>query len=1122
MSEDHRPDIDPPPGVSRSSQANVVESSNQSRGGLCQSLRKLKNGLTKKLPKRSTRTRNRTTAVQNVESEGASSSQKVEDTLHLHTSNDNKHPTTSEILSDSVNQGLSGEPASQAAPSDKDKGPDPQLVDAELQGAYDGTQNMKLLGKHAISMASAADNAPAGLAAADNFEMRYLQPLMIIDGVLEKIADIHPYAKMVLGVLSAASKIIVAQAERDKCIYSLLKKLAEVYRFMTQDDSLSKIESMRGIVGKIVQQTLECARFIRDYSETKNFWKRLGKNVLSETDDVVKRYSDTLDDLVQQFRDQVDRDVAVFVQRTGDTLDLGDIAYAKGAGLNTMKQCLPGTRKEMLSQITDWINGSGDAAQRVLWLSGPAGTGKSAIAQTIAKGFNDMGVLGSCFCFDKAEKRHEKVFSTIARDLADRDPEMRRALADAVKNSTSLKNPKDIFQQWEKLLMNPLKKFPTSSVGPVLIVIEALDESGGVETRRDLLRILAGKLQNKDLPQITELPFNFRILVTSRPLHDIEDAFHGAQHILPLSMDQIPATVAERDIRTFVSEELKGLSDFHDKEFASLAAKADGLFEWARLACEYIKDTPPGVRQMPRFNAYANRSAGKQKNLLYDMYLVILKDIMKRDQHDDDEYEEALAGFRSVMGQILGTAEPLPFNSLNIMRNYFPDRSKDVIMDIIKRMGSLLSGTTNLCTPIRPLHASFHDFLTDKSSSGDFFVQVSNVQRDLAFASLRVMEDGLCFNICDLKSSYLPNSQDTGLPQRVKTCIPLHLSYSCRYWTTHVQTTDFDDERLLFWIEALGLLNAIRGAIIVLPLVAKWLKGHSGYEDLQSTTMDVQRFIQVFGGMILHSTPHLYLSALPFSPVNSTMATKFTTRFLNNLRLASGRDLNWTVVQTIINGHTGAVSSLSFSPDGTRIASGSWDRTVRLWDAATGQPLSEPLLGHTGAVESVSFSPDGTRIASGSLDSTVRLWDAATGQPLGEPLKGHTGEVRSVSFSPDGTRIVSGSLDRTVRLWDAATGQPLSEPLQGHTAGVTSVSFSPNGTRIVSGSWDSTMRLWDAATGQPLGDPLQGHTGEVWSVSFSLDGTRIVSGSDDHTVRLWDAATGQPLGGPLEGHTEDV
>ncbi|KAG2094004.1 uncharacterized protein F5147DRAFT_417508 [Suillus discolor] len=118
-------------------------------------------------------------------------------------------------------------------------------------------------------MTSAVDNTPADLTAADDFETTYLQPLKIIDAVLEKIADVHPYAKMALGVLSAASKIIIAQAQRDQSILSL--KLAEVYRFIAQDDSLGKIESMRDIVGKIVHQTLECARFIRDYSETKSF-----------------------------------------------------------------------------------------------------------------------------------------------------------------------------------------------------------------------------------------------------------------------------------------------------------------------------------------------------------------------------------------------------------------------------------------------------------------------------------------------------------------------------------------------------------------------------------------------------------------------------------------------------------------------------------------------------------------------------------------------------------------------------------------------------------------------------------------------------------------------------------
>jgi hypothetical protein len=152
-------------------------------------------------------------------------------------------------------------------------------------------------------------------------------------------------------------------------------------------------------------------------------------------------------------------------------------------------------------------------------------------------------------------------------------------------------------------------------------------------------------------------------------------------------------------------------------------------------------------------------------------------------------------------------------------------------------MGSLLSGTTDSHIPVKPLHASFQEFLTDQQSSGVFFVEMTKAQHhDLALASLRVMQHDLRFNICNLKSSYLPNREDTELPERVKTSISPHLSYSCRFWATHVQTTDFsdelakairsffDNERLLFWIEALGLLNAISGAAAVLLLVAKWLK----------------------------------------------------------------------------------------------------------------------------------------------------------------------------------------------------------------------------------------------------------------------------------------------------------
>ncbi|KAG2756386.1 hypothetical protein P692DRAFT_20714046 [Suillus brevipes Sb2] len=125
----------------------------------------------------------RNPVAQNVDPQGAPSSQKVEDALHLYPSKDNKDITTPEIPSDSVNQGLSGEPSSQ-------EGPDHQLAVAELQGARDGMQNVGLLGGNAASMASTVVNTPTNLDAVDNFERTYLQPLKIVDAVLEKIANV--------------------------------------------------------------------------------------------------------------------------------------------------------------------------------------------------------------------------------------------------------------------------------------------------------------------------------------------------------------------------------------------------------------------------------------------------------------------------------------------------------------------------------------------------------------------------------------------------------------------------------------------------------------------------------------------------------------------------------------------------------------------------------------------------------------------------------------------------------------------------------------------------------------------------------------------------------------------
>ncbi|KAG1853082.1 hypothetical protein F4604DRAFT_1933355 [Suillus subluteus] len=276
-------------------------------------------------------------------------------------------------------------------------------------------------------------------------------------------------------------------------------------------------------------------------------------------------------------------------------------------------------------------------------------------------------------------------------------------------------------------------------------------------------------------------------------------------------------------------------------------------------------------------------------------------------------------------------------------------------------------------------------FLTDEQSSSKFFIDLPKAQRNLAFASLQVMKDGLCFNICELKSSHLPNSEDPGLQERVQKHILPHLSYSSRFWTLHVRTTAFDKElvkevklllfdheRLFSWLELLALINALGGAVPALSLISQWLKGHSEFKDVSSTAMDVQWFIQVSSVCI--STPIL---ACQLSAIENVFV-----QFLNTLRVASGRNMNWPVVQTVLRGHTESVTSVSFSPDSTRIITGLDDKTVQLWNAGMGEPVGEPLRGRTDSVVSVSFSLDDTRIVAGSEGKTVRLWDAVMRQQL--------------------------------------------------------------------------------------------------------------------------------------------
>lgn len=273
------------------------------------------------------------------------------------------------------------------------------------------------------------------------------------------------------------------------------------------------------------------------------------------------------------------------------------------------------------------------------------------------------------------------------------------------------------------------------------------------------------------------------------------------------------------------------------------------------------------------------------------------------------------------------------------------------------------------------------------------------------------------------------------------------------------------------------------------------------------------------------------------------------------------------VLDRTLKGHSSWVTGLAFSADGQRLASGSWDQTVKFWDLPTRQNTSivaskikqevqalafsrdgrwlavedstnsvtlrdattgreirklsvNKPLGVLGSswVYSIAFSPDGRWLAAGVDDKTVRVWDIETGRVVRD-LTGLRRSVIYIAFSPDGRWLASGRDDKTIKLWEVATGKEI-QTLRGHKKNINAVVFSPNGRWLASASADKSIKLWDVITGREV-RALTGHENNVTSVAFSPDGRWLASGSWDKTIRIWDRETGREVQ-TLEGHTNHI
>ncbi|KIM32666.1 hypothetical protein M408DRAFT_184821 [Serendipita vermifera MAFF 305830] len=775
---------------------------------------------------------------------------------------------------------------------------------------------------------------------------------------------------------------------------------------------------------------------------------------------------------------------------------------------------MEGTRQNILAEIRRWMDDVD--APNIFWLKGYPGVGKSAIAASVMEQLRSLGRLGSSFFFQREKANSmtpNALWRVVAYDLARQYPAIKEKIVAALKKDETIMTTPNVDKLFRQLIQDSLVASEETLIGsPLVVIMDALDECGGLdgqrsEHRKNLLRTL------KDWSQ---LPRKFKLFVTSRDESDIGRLFSTTSHQVAevLTGESVEAQSSE-DIEKFLRFRFQEISAAYSRSLRpdwpgsptiqELTAKSQGLFIWVKVITNFAGSGDP-EEQLSRI------LCGGGTGDMATLYSFILTSFFP------DPSETLIESFRSVLGTVILAKIPLSVTSIINLFSLKPTTMERICNGLQAVMDSRE-------TP-RIQHQSFVDFLIDPSKCPSaFLIDRKRETQLLTIACLRTMKNVLRFNICDLETSYFRNSDIPNIAARVEEHIPPGLSYSCLFWASHLKDTpfglgelryleDFMNKQFLHWLEVLSLMKRVNAASSMLWTLIDWIQAGGSNETM---ARDMQKFVATFGSIISQSIPHIYISALPFAPRKSAVSRQYRVDYPQTLKIEMGGQSEWPATQNVFVGHTRGVNSVAFSPDGRRIVSGSEDRTIRVWDAETGEVVTGPLKGHTDRVFSVAFSPDGRQIVSGSSDGTVRVWDAKTGEVVVGPLEGHTRWVVFVTFSPNGRRIVSCFSDGTVRVWDAGTGELVTGPLKGHTHRVRSVAFSPDGRRIVSGSDDGTVRVWDAETGEVVTGPLKGHTDWVFSIAFSPDGRHIVSGSSDGTVRVWDAETGKVVAGPLQG-----
>ncbi|PQE26677.1 hypothetical protein CJF30_00011108 [Rutstroemia sp. NJR-2017a BBW] len=667
------------------------------------------------------------------------------------------------------------------------------------------------------------------------------------------------------------------------------------------------------------------------------------------------------------------------------------------------KKRIENTKGGLLEDLYNWILENPDFRQwrndqqsRLLWIKGDPGKGKTmllcGVINELEMSKAKSALLSYFFCqaTDSRINYATAVLRGLIYLLVDQQPSLISHIR--IKYDQAGKTLFEDTNAWVALSEIFINILQDPSLDYVYLIVDALDECVA-----ELPKLLDFIVQTSSIsPRI-------KWIVSSRNWRNIEKTLDTTTQKLRLCLELNEKSVSIA-VATFIQLKVNRLATRNEYSKDTLEAiqqhltlNANGTFLWVALVCEELSSIP-GWKALQKLTAFPPGLDAFYQRML--------------DQIMDSEYAELC---KNILAVVSAVYRPVTLDELVAFVD-MPDGvagDYEALSEIISLCGSFLTLRERTVSFV---HQSAKDFLIGKASKDS---TIENVHSSIFSRSLQALSCTLRRDVYSLRAPGISIDQ-------VKPPVPDPLAtvrYSCLYWVDHLLEYDpegiihnnykdsgsvhkFLRQSFLYWLEALSLMRSLSNGIVMIRKLEDW----------------VQRFA-LYSRLVIEQTAlQSYCSALVFAPEKSIVRTTFEKCIPS-----------WIQRKPIV-------------------VSGSYDKTVRLWDTATGKQVLPPLKGHTDGVNSVAFSPDGKQVVSGSSDQTVRLWDTTTGKQVLPPLKGHTGGIYSVAFSPDGKQVVSGSSDQTVRLWDAATGKQVLPTLEGHTSEIRSAIFSPDGKQVVSES----------------------------------------------------------------------